>query len=168
MKTQQFSSHPQPVITQTENNTTLWIGHLKSDPTDHFGGQVFTCPSDGLLNNIQVYSSAVNTPGEISMTLHEFDPVNKTWGQTIGSSTLSLEQNDSGRWMRFELEPITLKKEATYGFRMQTVDAMVGFGEAAHAKKPFPFGWAWKANSNDLKGRFYNFFSLAFKVELSA
>lgn len=168
MKTQQPSSHPRPVITQTENNTTLWIGHLKSDPTDHFGGQIFTCPSDGFLNNIQVYSSAVNTPGDVSLTLHEFDPSTKTWGQTIGYSTLSLERNDSGRWMRFKLEPISLKKDATYGFRMQTVDAMIGFGEAVHARKPFPFGWAWKGSSTDLKGQFYNFFSLAFKVELCA
>jgi len=168
MKTQQNSSHLRPVITQAENNTTLWIGHLKSDPTDHVGGQTFTCPSDGILNNIKLYSSAVGSPGEISLTFHEFDPVNKTWGQIIGTSKLFIERNDYGRWMCFELDPIKVKEDAVYGFRIQTIDAMVGFGEAVHARKPFPFGSSWKGSSKDLKGHFYNFFSLAFKVELSS
>lgn len=173
METTKHSSHrssgARPVLTQAENNTTLWIGHLKSDPTDHFAGQTFTCPSDGLLNNIQVYSSAVNEPGEVSLTFHEFDPVAKNWGQSIGQSILSLQKGDDGRWIRFELEPVGLKKGATYGFRLQTSNAMVGLGEAAHnAKKPFLFGSAWNGNSNNQRGYFFNFFSLAFKVEMCA
>src|SRR5215813_9420266 len=113
MKTNKLSSHPikssvaaRPVLTQTENNTTLWIGHLQSDPTDHFAGQTFRCPAAGTLDNIQVYSSAVHNPGELVLTLHEFDPRNKTWGPAIAQSALKVEKNDTAKWIRFELEPV--------------------------------------------------------------
>ena len=80
------NSRRRPVITQDQNNTTLWIGHLLNDPTDHFAGQTFTCPSEGTLDNIQVYSAAVQSPGDVELTLHEFDPAAKTWGNSIGHS----------------------------------------------------------------------------------
>src|SRR5215470_11126259 len=73
-------SRPYPVITQIENNTTLWIGHLQSDPTDHFAGQTFTCPASGDLSNIQVYSAVVHNPGQIMLSLHAFDEETKSWG----------------------------------------------------------------------------------------
>lgn len=173
METKRNSSHQsqgsKPVLTQTENNTTLWIGHLQSDPTDHFAGQTFTCPSDGVLNNIQVYSSAVSVPGDITLTLHEFDEQTRTWGRSIGNSALSLDRNDNGRWIRFELQPVPLNKNATYGFRFHSNNAMIGLGEAAHhAKKPFSFGHAWNGTSKNISGYFFDFFSLAFKVELCA
>src|SRR5450432_2694913 len=72
-----------PVLTQVENNTTLWIGHLQTDPTDHFAGQTFKCPSAGQLDNIQVYSSTVHQPGHVVLTMHEFDVNTKTWGPAI-------------------------------------------------------------------------------------
>ena len=43
-----------PVLTQTENNTTLWVGNLKHGNNDNVAGQTFTCPSEGILNNIQI------------------------------------------------------------------------------------------------------------------
>lgn len=164
MKTSTRSSHA--ILSQTQNNTTLWIGHLKTDPTDHFAGQTFTCPSEGLLNNIQVYSASVTNPGEVSLTLHEFDPVAKTWGPAIGNSRLQIKTGDEARWVRFELEPVYLKKNETYGFRLNTNDAFIGLGEAASgAKKPFAFGLAWNGDTNNQRGNFFNYFSLAFKVE---
>ncbi|MEI9807647.1 MAG: hypothetical protein WDO16_07060 [Bacteroidota bacterium] len=56
MQTMKNSSRPRPVLSQAQNNTTLWIGHLKTDPTDHFAGQTFRCPDAGQLDNIQLYS----------------------------------------------------------------------------------------------------------------
>ncbi|HYM95636.1 MAG TPA: hypothetical protein VET23_15970 [Chitinophagaceae bacterium] len=169
METTKHASHPRPVIMQAQNNTTLWIGHLQTDPTDHFAGQTFKCPSEGLLDNIQLYSSAVQYPGEIMLTLHEFEDVKKTWGPLIGSSALTLKKGDDARWIRFGFSPVALKKNVVYGFRLQTQDALVAIGEAASGnKQPFAFGHEWNADSKNEKGHYFSYFSLAFKVELCA
>ncbi|MES1217030.1 MAG: hypothetical protein ABUT20_16060 [Bacteroidota bacterium] len=158
-----------PAITQTTNNTTLWIGHLQNDPTDHFAGQTFKCSFEGLLDNIQVYSSAVQSPGEIQLTLHEFDPNTKTWGPAIADSKLLLQKNDDAKWITFELQPVALRKDATYGFRLQSSNALIGIGEAASGtKQPFTFGHEWNGDSKDMLGHYFSYFSLAFKVELRA
>jgi len=168
MKTTQHSSHPHPVITQTENNSTLWIGHLQTDPTDHLAGQTFICPSGGMLDNIQVYSAAVQYPGELTLTLHEFDPSSKNWGPAIADSVLTVEKTDGAKWIRFGLPVIPLRQGANYGFRIQANNALVAIGEAAAGnKKPFT-GHEWSADSKDQKGHFFSYFSLAFKVELCA
>jgi hypothetical protein len=167
MQTTKHSSHP--ILSQTLNNTTLWIGHLETDPNDHFAGQTFRCPAEGLVNNIQVYSSAVQQPGDVALTLHEFDTDGKIWGQPIGDATMFLQKGDDARWIRFFLQPVSLKKDMTYGFRLQTNNAMIGIGEAAtHSQQPFAFGHEWNADSKNEKGHYFSYFSLAFKVELCA
>ena len=167
MQTTKHSSHP--ILSQTQNNTTLWIGHLQTDLNDHFGGQTFKCPADGLVNNIQVYSSTVQQPGDVALTLHEFDAAAKTWGPAIGDTSMFLQRGDDARWIRFYLPPVSLKKDATYGFRLQTNNAMIGIGEAAsHSKQPFTFGHEWNGNSKNAKGHYFSYYSLAFKVEMCA
>lgn len=167
MQTSNHSS--QPVVSQTENNTTLWIGHLQTDPHCHIAGQTFQCPTDGVVHNIQVYSSTVQNPGNLALTLHEFNADSKTWGPAIADASMYLQLGDDARWIRFGLAPINLKKDAYYGFRLHTENAFIGIGEAAsHSKKPFTYGTEWKAESLDEKGEFYSYFSLAFKVELCA
>jgi hypothetical protein len=167
MQTEKHSSHA--ILSQTENNSTLWIGHLQTDPADHCAGQIFKCPAEGLVNNIQVYSSAVHHPGEINLTLHEFDTITKTWGPAIGNASRFLQMGDTARWIRFGLQPVLLRKEVTYGFRLQTNDALIGIGEAATAnKKPFNFGYEWNGDSANAKGHYFTYFSLAFKVEMCA
>ncbi|HNR15108.1 MAG TPA: hypothetical protein PKG90_00450 [Chitinophagaceae bacterium] len=169
METKKHSSHSRPVLSQAQNNTTLWIGHLKPHSHDRLAGQTFICPSEGLVNNIQVYASAVTQPGEVALTLHEFDPSTNTWGPAIGNTSRPVDKNDGTHWIRFELEPIALKKDATYGFRLQTNDGIVGIGEAASGNKhPFTFGQAWNGYSSNDRGEFFRYFSLAFKVELCA
>lgn len=169
METFKTGSHLRPVLTQAENNTTLWIGHLQSDPTDHFGGQTFTCPAEGQLDNIQLYTAAVQYPGEIQLTLHEFDADSRTWGPAIGESSLSVGKADHQKWIRFSLPPAQLKKAATYGFRVYTTNALVGLGEAAcDNQHPFTFGHEWNADSKNQRGHYYSYFSLAFKVEMRA
>ncbi|MEO7922100.1 MAG: hypothetical protein ABIR30_00320 [Chitinophagaceae bacterium] len=166
MQTTKPSSHP--VLSQTRNNTTLWIGHLQADANDRFAGQTFTCPADGLLNNIQVYSTTVHHPGDVAMTLHEFDPAARTWGAAIGDAIMSLEKNDDARWLRFNLQPVALKRDATYGFRLQSRNAMIGLGEAASdSKQPFT-GHEWNGNSKNEQGYYFTYFSLAYKIEMCA
>ncbi|HKB45611.1 MAG TPA: hypothetical protein VKC90_14535 [Chitinophagaceae bacterium] len=169
METTKHDSHLRPLLTQTRNNTTLWIGHLQTDPTDHFAGQTFTSPSDGLLDNIQVYTSAVQQPGEMLLTLHEFDNTTKTWGRSIGNSAVALQRGDDSKWIQFKLQPLSLRRDAVYGFRLQTSNAMIGIGEAATGtKEPFTFGHEWSGDSKNIQGHFYTYFSLTFKVELRA
>jgi len=164
METLKQRSPARPVITQTENNTTLWIGHLLNDATDHFGGQTFTCPADGQVDNIQLYAAAIQYPGEIQLTLHEFDDARKTWAPSVVVS-----KEDQNTWIRFMLPAISLKKDTMYGFRIQTANAMVGLGEAAcNNQCPFGFGHEWSGDSTNQQGHYYSYFSLAFKVEMRA
>ena len=157
-----------PLLSQTLTNTTLWIGHLSSDPNDHLGGQTFTSPSDGVLSNIQIFSQAVPQPGNLQMTLHQFDCGSLEWGPAIARAEMNVEKNDESSWLQFSLDPITLEKNSCYGFRLETQDALIGIGEAAsHAHRHFPFGQSWNGDGRDLRGAFYNFFSLAFKVEVA-
>ncbi|MFN8290333.1 MAG: hypothetical protein U0U70_08755 [Chitinophagaceae bacterium] len=162
-------SNSRPILSQTENNITLWIGHLTNESNDRLAGQTFFCPSDGLLNNIQVYSAAVTQPGEVALSLHEFDPASKTWGPPLSHSVLTIDKNDTSKWLRFELEPVQLNKNASYAFRLQTEKGIIGFGEAiSHAHKPFTFGQAWSSDTGRKGERFFSYFSLAFKVEMCA
>src|SRR5437762_12885297 len=92
MEITKSNSRPHPVITQIENNTTLWVGHLQTDPIDHFAGQTFECPSTGELDNIQIFSSAVQNPGEMVLTLHSFDAENKTWGSQLVSAKVDIQK----------------------------------------------------------------------------
>ena len=169
MKTNHPRGHLRPVLSQTQNNSTLWIGHSKVDTNDHFGGQTFACPGEGILDNIQVYADSVQQPGDVMLTLHEFDPASNTWGPAISQSHLDLHKEDDSQWVRFELEPVALHGNNTYGFRLQTQDAFIGLGEAAtKAEKPFTFGCSWNGDTNNETGRFFKYFSLAFKLEMCA
>ncbi|MBI5856222.1 MAG: hypothetical protein HZB42_01125 [Sphingobacteriales bacterium] len=165
---QSFGRQSRPVLTQIENNTTLWVGNLKQGVNERIAGQTFTCPSEGLLNNIQVFSSAVTRPGELQLTLHEFDASSRTWGPAIADSKLTVDKDHTSSWLRFELEPVQLKKNVAYGFRLHAPEALIGLGEAAReAKSPFNFGMSWNGN-NEENAKFFHYFSLAFKVELCA
>ena len=133
----------------------------------HFAGQTFTCSRAGLLDNIQLYSLAVYSPGNVDLTLHEFDNGNKTWGPAIACCSRLIQKDDEARWIRFDPGPVLLTKDETYGFRVQTTDALIGFGEAVTSNKyPFSFGHEWNGNSGNKKGYFLSYFSLAFKIEL--
>jgi hypothetical protein len=106
----------------------------------------------------------------MGLTLHEFDNTSKTWGPSLGEAVYSLQKgDDDARWIRFNLEPVSLKKDNMYGFRLKTTNALIGIGEAAgHARKPFDFGHEWNADSRNERGYYLTYFSLMFKVELCA
>ncbi|MBS1919022.1 MAG: hypothetical protein JST17_02105 [Bacteroidetes bacterium] len=169
METMKHGNHLRSVLAQANTNASLWIGHLQKSASDHFGGQTFCCPSDGLLDNIQLFSSAVQYPGEITLTLHEFEIKTKTWEQAICSSRLIIRKGDHGRWIRFDFSPIVLQKGTVYGFRLQSHNALIALGEAASdTKLPFSYGYEWKADTKNEKGHFFSYFSLAFNIEMCA
>lgn len=168
MKTTKLSGISQPVLTQAKTNTTLWIGHLPTHPTDHFGGQTFRCPVEGSLDNIQLFFSAIQYPGKITLTIHEFDNTTKTWGTPIESSDLLVKKDDHDRWVQFDFSYIRLEKDKVYGFRLQSANALVGIGEAeSETKSPYTFGHQWKADSKNERGNYFSYFSLAFKIEMT-
>jgi hypothetical protein len=168
METLKNTGRPRPILSQAQNNTTLWIGHLQTNPTDHFAGQTFNCPTSGELDNIQVFSAAVQSPGEMVLTLHSFDTENKTWGPLLVSAKLEVEKNDEEKWIRFNLPPVPLHRDETYGFRLYANNAMIAIGEAAAGtQNPFT-GEEWHADSKDQNGHYYRYFSLAFKIEMCA
>ncbi|MCW3116660.1 MAG: hypothetical protein JWM28_742 [Chitinophagaceae bacterium] len=169
METMKNASPIRSLLSQTKNNTTLWIGHLQNDSIDHFGGQTFKCPSDGRLDNIQVYSSVIQRPGEMRLSLHEFDHDSKNWKQSFAWSSVAVSKNDESKWLSFSLTDISLVKDKIYGFRLQSPDAMVGIGELVRASnEPCSYGQEWNADSNNMDGVFFTWFSLAFKVEMVA
>lgn len=166
METRNMSSRPRPLVTQVQNNTTLWIGHLRADPTDHFAGQTFKCPSSGDLDNIQVFSAAVQGPGQLTLSLHSFDPETKFWGPVLASAAIEVDRVDRERWLRFDLPPMPLQQGEMYGFRVYANNTMIALGEAA-AGNQNPFnGEEWHADSIDQTGHYYRYFSLAYKIEM--
>jgi len=158
-----------PVVSQIKNNTVSWIGHLQNDPTDHFAGQTFKCPVDGTMNRIQVYSSVVQRPGDIVLTLHDFDEKSKKWKTSFAQSSINISKTDESKWLSFSLPQLLLVKDRTYGFRLHSSDGMIGIGEFVRGSSdPCSFGQEWNANSHDMEGVFFSWFSLAFKVEMVA
>ena len=169
MEKMKNASRSHPVVSQTRNNTVIWIGHLQNDPTDHFAGQTFRCPVDGALNSIQVYSSVVQRPGDIVLTLHEFDQASKTWKPSFDHSAMTISKADESKWLSFSLPHSSLVKDKTYGFRLYSKDAMIGIGEFVRGSSdPCSFGQEWNADSQNMEGVFFSWFSLAFKVEMVA
>ncbi len=165
METFKSGSHPRPVISQAENNTTLWIGHLQSDPTDHFGGQTFTCPSDGQLDNIQLWC--------FSNPISRRYPINPSWiwsrNKNVGTFSWWIITGGKKRWS-WKMDPlsftITPIKQSRYGFRVNTSNAMIGLGEAVcHNQNPH-LATSRNGDSINQRGHYYSYFSLAFKVEL--
>jgi hypothetical protein len=169
METMKNAGPIRSILSQTKNNTTTWIGHLQNETLDHLSGQTFQCPDDGILNNIQVYASMIQRPGEVHLTLYEFDEKRKAWSYAIAGSSVSISMTDEGHWLTFSLPHSLLQKGKTYGFRLQSNNAMLGIGEWARGNhEPCSFGQEWNADSNNKEGVFFTWFSLAFKIEMVA
>ncbi|MFM2138778.1 MAG: hypothetical protein RJA57_1085 [Bacteroidota bacterium] len=164
-----ITATPRPVLAQTEYNSTLWIGHLQHNANDRSAGQTFHCPLEGTIDNIQVFSAAVTHPGEVELTLHEFDHASKSWGPAIGHSRRRMERDQTEQWVRFVLDPVPLQKDASYGFQLHSRNAIIGIGEAvSNARNPFPYGYSWNGHHRTEDEHFFRFFSMTFKLEMCA
>ncbi|MEO7263281.1 MAG: hypothetical protein ABIW38_00140 [Ferruginibacter sp.] len=158
------------IVEQRTNNTTSWIGTYPGLSNNIAKGQTFISPSEAEVETIEVFSSFVTDPGQILLTLHNFDPENKNWGPSIGSSSIEIKKSDTGKWLAFNLPRLHLAKGKSYGFKLQSTDSFIGVGEAAgsHHQPPFSSGQEWKFNGNNTQGDSFSYFSLAFKVGLRA
>jgi hypothetical protein len=170
MEINQSKSHLKPVVQQVTNNTTSWIGHRHGETKSRFGGQTFTCPSEGNLDAIEVVLTHITNNGPVDLTIHSFDSENKTWGAELGTSTVEFNKSDTGNWVSFPLKGIKLEKGKTYGFRLKCEAGLIGIGEAAGSNGHLPFadGQEWNGTSDNKLGNFFTYLSLAFKVALRA
>jgi len=170
METNHSKSQLNTAIQQVTNNATSWIGHRHGETKSRLSGQTFVCPTEGDLDCIEIFSSHVTNNGPVELTLHAFDTENKTWGPALKSSIVEFTKGDTGKWISFPLTGLHLQKGMSYGFRLKSETGLVGVGEAAGNTKQVPFvgGQEWTASSEDQRGRYYSYLSLAFKVELRA
>ena len=159
-----------PVVQQVTNNTTSWIGHRSRDNEDLVTGQTFVAPAGGDLEAIEIFSSIVTKPGKVIMTLYSFDPQHNSWGPTLGSSSVYINNSEAGKWLAFDMKGMHLDKGQSYGFRLESPDTYIGVGEAAgsHAKPPFGSGQEWQFTKSQHMGKCFSYFSLAFKVDMRA
>ncbi len=158
------ASHP--MVQQTTNNTTGWVGHHPREHKEISRGQTFVASAEADINAIEVYSNFVSQPGNVMMTIHSFDPQQNSWGPALGSASVDLKKSDSEKWIAFKIPSLHLDKGKSYGFRLESHDSYLGVGEAAGSAKqpPFSAGQEWKFINNDKHGDAYSYFSLAFKV----
>jgi hypothetical protein len=159
-----------PVVQQVTNNTTSWIGHRSRDNENVVTGQTFIAPSGGDLEAIEVFSSIVTKPGKVIMTLHSFDPQHKSWGPALSTSSVDINNTETGKWLAFNMPGTHLDKGQAYGFRLESHDTFIGVGEAAgsHTTPPFAAGQEWQFTKSQSKGKCFSYFSLAFKVDMRA
>jgi hypothetical protein len=45
------------------------------------------------------------------MTLHHFDPLEKSWGPVIGSASIEINNAAVGKWVSFNIAGLRLDKE---------------------------------------------------------
>ena len=158
------------VLEQVTNNTTSWVGHRTMDNEDLASGQTFIATSEGDLETIAIFSSIVTKPGKMIMTLHNFDSLQKSWGPALGTASIDVNSNATGKWIAFKILGMHLNKGQAYGFRLESPDSYVGVGEAAgsHQKPPFSSGQEWQFAKNQKSANSFSYFSLAFKVDTRA
>jgi len=170
MSTPKKSNAAHPAIEQVTNNITGWIGHRPGENNDIVRGQTFVAPAEGDLDGIEVFSSMVVAPGKVMMTLYSFDALHHHWGAALGTASIELSKDDSGKWICFDIPGQHLQQGKTYGFRLASTDGLIGVGEAAgsHHQPPFNNGQEWKFTPKDQEGHSFSYLSLAFKVGLRA
>jgi hypothetical protein len=168
MKTQNNSSAGFLKVEQVNNQITSWIGNGSGEMKNIAGGQTFIATTEGILESIEVFSNIVSNPGIVKMTFHQFDPLQRIWGPALCTTDVEFSQNSTGNWVVFPMEGVHLTRGASYGFKMQSVDALIGVGEAVgnHREQPFSNGQEWQFNNNIAYA--FSYFSLAFKIDLKA
>ncbi len=170
MSTQTKNSSLHSSVEQVTNNTTSWIGHLPGNNKDVVGGQTFVATSEGDLEAIEVFPSVVTLNGKVVMTVHTFNPEEKSWGPALGTASVDLVKDDAGKWVAFNVPGLHLTKGEAYGFKLESADTYIGVGEAvgSHEQPPFINGQEWRFTNNNKNADSFSYFSLAFKVDLKA
>lgn len=170
MKPLHENPHAIPVIAQVKNDLTSWVGHRKTDHQDIVAGQTFIAPKEGNLDAIEVFSAVVSDPGRVTLKLHVFDAETGHWGPMVCASSVEFDRNLNNQWVSFDLPPFHLHEGDSYGFMLESENSFIGVGEAIGCADAPPYreGREWKAKGHNQDGEFYNYFSLAFKVDIRA
>lgn len=151
-------------------HTTGWVGQLPGHKERISRGQTFLSNIEGNLQKIDIYTYVVNDPGKIVLTLHEYDPQQRSWGPVLGTAFLDLKKDDSGKWISFKMPEMHIIKGKFYGFKLASKDSCIGVGEAAGNEKlpPFSPGQEWEFTDDNDAGDCFSYFSLAYKVGIRA
>lgn len=157
-------------VAQTQHNTTSWVGHRNFDNKDIIAGQTFVAPTEADIEAIEIFPTVITRSGHVQITVFQFDDQQNQWGASIGSATVDISKENHEQWVPFHLNGLHLSKGKTYGFKLESNDTYVGLGEAAGSamQPPYREGSEWKFINNEAKPRRYNYFSLAFKVDVKA
>lgn len=166
----QLNSTLHKAAEQIANNSTGWVGEVPGNKEHDIMGQTFIARDEGDLHAIKIFSNMVGKGGQLSITLQQFDLPTESWGQVLGAATVQLKNTDAGNWLSFNLPGTHLQKGQSYGFRLDTVDAYVGIGEACSSSKQpaFEAGKEWQFTNKNPSGNSFSYISLAFKVEVAA
>ena len=170
MKTHQSKNHVEIIRQQVTNDNISWIGHQPGEAMSRTNGQTFLCPAAGDLDAIEVFPAVVCDHASLALTVHLFNAADHTWGPTLASSKAQVEKQDAGHWISFPINDLHLQRGLTYGFRLNSDDTLIGIGGriGSHTQMPINGGQEWEASTEDKNGKYYSYFSLAFKVELRA
>lgn len=170
MKPFSHTTHAIHVVAQEKNDLTSWVGHRKADHQDMVTGQTFIAPQEGDLEAIEVYSAVVSDPGRVTLKLHVFDAETGRWGPMVCASSVEFDRHLNNKWVSFDLPPFHLREGDSYGFMLESENSFIGVGEAIGCADAPPYrnGREWKGKSHSETGEFFNYFSLAFKVDIRA
>lgn len=168
METGTYKSYP--VVQQTLNNSTGWIGKFPGDNMEIVRGQTFVAEEGGDIDAIEIWPNMISANGLIHMSLHTFDPVENKWGPEIDSSVVELDSSDAGKWVAFNMHGLHLHRGRTYGFLMGSDGSCFGIAEAVWGadQQLRNKGQEWKFVNKNSLGDTFSYFSLAFKIDLRA
>lgn len=153
---------------QTINNSTGWVGHFPGQKDDISVGQTFVAPTKGHLQAIEIFPNAVAHAGHVKVSLHTYNPELKQWGDAIDTANVKIDNANEGEWIAIPVHQPSLEAGKAYGFKIESNDTLVGIGEAASsAIESLHNGGEWVFKPNET-AKLYNYFSLAYKLKMSA
>lgn len=162
-----MEGHPSaPLQFQNRQQTCYtWIGYSPGDRQEHFAGQTFECPQDARIDFVEIYLATVLHSGILQMSLHEFDRKEETWLPPFRVCEYSLHEWQRENWIRFLFEPLRLEAGKTYGFKLAARNMLVAVADAATDNTDFfHHGREWNSETKDQGGRYFQYFSLVFRV----
>ena len=157
---------PSPAF-ERETNSISWVGHFLINGKDQYklAGQTFKSPLNGWLRRIDIYTSGIQHPGVLELTLHPFDDMRHQWQEELARSSLLVARNGNDPWITMALNQARLERDRYYGFRLQSRDALLALGERARtAGQPILEGEEWMANTENREGDFFHYFNLVFRL----
>ncbi len=153
------NNQPYKVFAEEDHNMILWLGAKKV-------GQAFKAQYNGALQGISILPELIASNGEVSITLYEFNPENKTWGQQLAQSVHTLNNVVVNNWLSFSINNIELQKGNWYGFKLQCLGGEMAIAEGAR-KQHDVNSLEWVIDAQNVE-YYHNDFHLAYKIAVAA